>query len=54
VLRLFASGHSREEIASELVVSVNTVKTHLQRVYRKLNVTSRQQARQVAHHLYLL
>ena len=54
VLRLFAAGLSREEIAGELIVSVNTVKTHLQRVYRKLNVTSRAEARETAKQLNLL
>jgi LuxR family maltose regulon positive regulatory protein len=53
VLRLLAAGLSRQEIARELVVSVNTVKTHLQRLYQKLNVTNRVEARHVArdHHL---
>jgi LuxR family maltose regulon positive regulatory protein len=54
VLRLFAAGLSRQEIAQELIVSVNTVKTHLQRVYRKLNVTSRTEARETARQLHLL
>jgi ATP/maltotriose-dependent transcriptional regulator MalT len=35
-------------------VSVNTVKTHLQRIYQKLNVTSRRAARDAARHLDLL
>ena len=54
VLRLLASGQSRQEIARELVVSINTVKTHLQRIYQKLNVSSRQQAREAACSLHLL
>jgi LuxR family maltose regulon positive regulatory protein len=54
VLRLFVAGLSKPEIASELVVSTNTVKTHLQRIYRKLNITSRAEAREAAPRLHLL
>jgi LuxR family transcriptional regulator, maltose regulon positive regulatory protein len=54
VLRLFVAGLSKPEIARELVVSTNTVKTHLQRVYRKLNITSRAEAREAVRHLHLL
>lgn len=44
VLRLLAQGKSNEEIADELVVSRNTVKTHLSHVYGKLGVSTRTQA----------
>jgi LuxR family maltose regulon positive regulatory protein len=54
VLRLFVAGLSKPEIASELVVSTNTVKTHLQRIYRKLNITSRAEAREAVRRLHLL
>ena len=54
VLRLLAAGRSNPEIAQELVVSVNTVKTQVQSIYRKLNVNSRWEAREVARHLKLL
>ena len=54
VLRLFIAGLSKPEIASELVISINTVKTHLQRIYRKLNITSRAEARETARRLHLL
>jgi ATP/maltotriose-dependent transcriptional regulator MalT len=54
VLRLFVAGLSKAEIASELVISINTVKTHLQRIYRKLNVASRAEVRDVVRHLHLL
>jgi ATP/maltotriose-dependent transcriptional regulator MalT len=54
VLRLLAAGRSNPEIAEELVVSVNTVKTQVQSIFRKLNVKSRWEARDAARHLKLL
>jgi LuxR family transcriptional regulator, maltose regulon positive regulatory protein len=53
VLRLLVAGRSNPEIASALVVSVNTVKTHLQSIYRKLGVTNRVEASAAAHSLHL-
>jgi LuxR family maltose regulon positive regulatory protein len=54
VLRLLASGRSRPEIARELVVSVNTIKTQVHSIYRKLQVTSRKEACDMARRLHLL
>jgi LuxR family maltose regulon positive regulatory protein len=44
VLRLLVLGSSNREIADDLVVSLDTVKTHLRNVYGKLGVHSRTQA----------
>ena len=44
VLRYLPSQLSQREIAGELYVSLNTVKTHCKAIYRKLGVDSRQAA----------
>ncbi|GLV55400.1 LuxR family transcriptional regulator [Dictyobacter sp. S3.2.2.5] len=54
VLRLLAAGCSNPEIARELVVSVNTVKTHVQSLYRKLDIHNRVEASEMARRLSLL
>ena len=38
------TGAKNEQIAIELKVSVNTIKTHLRRIYSKLQVGNRTQA----------
>jgi LuxR family maltose regulon positive regulatory protein len=54
VLGLLARGRTNPEIAADLVVSINTVKTQVQSIYRKLNVRSRWEASEAAHRLDLL
>jgi LuxR family maltose regulon positive regulatory protein len=44
VLRLLATDLSQREIGAELYVSFNTVKTHTRTVFRKLGVSSREDA----------
>jgi two-component system response regulator DegU len=41
ILVLVAAGNRNKEIASQLCVSENTVKTHLYAIYRKLHVSTR-------------
>jgi DNA-binding NarL/FixJ family response regulator len=48
VLRLVADGLTNKEIARQLIVSENTVKTHLTSLFNKLGVNSRARAVAVA------
>jgi LuxR family maltose regulon positive regulatory protein len=54
VLRLVAANRSNHEIAQALVISINTVKTHLSRLYGKLNARNRLEAIERATELGLL
>jgi LuxR family maltose regulon positive regulatory protein len=54
VLTLIAGGLSNQEIAQKLVVTVSTIKTHLNNIYAKLNVHTRLQAVTKAYDLGLL
>jgi LuxR family maltose regulon positive regulatory protein len=54
VMRLLASDLSGPEIAHELVVSLNTVRTHTKSIYTKLGVNSRRAAIRKADELHLL
>jgi LuxR family transcriptional regulator, maltose regulon positive regulatory protein len=54
VLRYLPTNLSRPEIAGELSVSLNTVSTHLRRIYAKLQVGDRSSAVQRARELRLL
>ncbi|MDX3533049.1 LuxR C-terminal-related transcriptional regulator [Streptomyces sp. MB09-01] len=54
VLRKAAELLSTEEIAAELYLSANTVKTHLKSIYRKLSVTRRSEAVHRAQDLGML
>ena len=54
VLTLLASGHNNQEIGQRLHISINTVKTHLQKVYAKLEVSHRGEAVQKARNLRLV
>jgi len=54
VLQLVAAGRSVPEIALELVVTRNTIKTHLKNIYGKLDVHSATEAAAKARDLHLL
>ncbi len=54
VLRLLGTELSGPEIARELVVSLNTVRTHTKNVYLKLGVNNRRAALRRARELDLL
>src|SRR4029453_3667426 len=54
VPRALPSGLSNREIGDELYVSLNTVKSHLKTIYRKLDVDRRDDAVRRARQLGLL
>jgi LuxR family maltose regulon positive regulatory protein len=54
ILRFLPTNLSAPEIAAELYVSVNTVRTHMRHLYRKLGAHSRAQAVERARGLGLL
>lgn len=54
ILSLLAQGHSNQEIAGKLFVSLSTVKTHNQNLFEKLDVKRRMQAVEKAKRLNLI
>jgi len=54
ILNLLGQGHSNQEIAAKLFVSLSTVKTHLQNLFEKLDVKRRMQAVEKAKRLNLI
>jgi len=54
ILDLLAQGHSNQEIAAKLFVSLSTVKTHNQNLFEKLDVKRRIQAVEKAKRLNLI
>lgn len=54
ILSLMAQGHSNEEIAAEIFVSLSTVKSHNQNLFAKLDVKRRTQAIEKAKRLNII
>jgi LuxR family maltose regulon positive regulatory protein len=54
VLRYLPTNLTRPEIAAELSVSLNTVNTHIRRIYAKLGTTDRSSTVQRGRELRLL
>jgi two-component system, NarL family, response regulator LiaR len=51
VLQLIVMGHSNDEIAESLFISLSTVKTHISNLYEKMNVKRRAKAIEMARRL---
>lgn len=54
VLQLMAEGYSNGEIAGNMFISLNTVKTHASKLFEKLDVKRRTQAIEKAKRLQLI
>lgn len=54
ILQQLAADRTYEEISADLSISINTVRTHVRHIYRKLDVSRRGQAVEVAHRMALL
>jgi LuxR family maltose regulon positive regulatory protein len=54
VLKLLVVGKSNQEIASQLVISLGTVKRHVFNIFGKMNVKSRTECAMRARELHLL
>ncbi|WP_369745516.1 LuxR C-terminal-related transcriptional regulator [Paenarthrobacter sp. AMU7] len=54
MLALLPTFATTQELANDLQISPNTVKTHIKGIYRKLGVTNRREAIKAAEHLGLL
>jgi LuxR family maltose regulon positive regulatory protein len=54
VLRLLALGLSSTEVAEQLVISVETVRSYIKAIYRKLDVHSRREAIEKAERARLI
>jgi LuxR family maltose regulon positive regulatory protein len=53
VLKMIEAGHSNQEIAGQLFISMPTVKRHISNIYAKLGVKSRTQALAIGKELKL-
>lgn len=54
VLQLMAAGASNQDIANQLFLSLNTIKTHSSRLFEKLDVKRRTQAVERARSLHII
>ncbi len=49
ILKLLVDGKTNKEIAQELFIEISTVKTHINNIYRRLNVSNRKEAISAYH-----
>ncbi len=52
ILLLIDQGLSNKEIADKLNVEVSTIKTHVSRIYQKVNIKNRKEVREIAQYLH--
>lgn len=48
IARLVAAGATSREVAAELFLSPRTIEAHLRSIFRKLEITSRRQLRELS------
>lgn len=53
ILNLITAGKSNKEIASDLFIELSTVKTHINKIYSKLNISQRKEAVKIGKSLSL-
>lgn len=53
ILNLITNGKSNKEIASDLFIELSTVKTHINKIYSKLNISQRKEAVKIGKSLIL-
>ena len=51
ILKGIIAGKTNKELAAELFIEISTIKTHINRMYQKLEIKSRKEARQYAESL---
>ncbi|RYV04183.1 hypothetical protein SOPP22_00095 [Shewanella sp. OPT22] len=48
VVELILANHKNTEIAQKMFIELSTVKTHINNIYKKLNISNRQQLKNIA------
>ena len=43
IIEYLIDGNSNQQIAEEMYISINTVRTHIKNIYRKLNINSQRE-----------
>jgi LuxR family maltose regulon positive regulatory protein len=54
VLRFMSGWLTTSEIADEMFLSINTIKSHMKSIYQKLGTNSKSETMRIAYHLDLI